>query len=214
MSRGVNSSKGTPLLASAARLWPGTLRQLFGDALPVRAENLRILEGGETIRLGSRKIEVAYTPGHASHHVSYFEDTEGVAFVGDTTGVKIEGHSYAMPATPPPDIDLRIWDTSFAAILERQPKRLFLTHFGFSENPAAHIAQFRERLYHWMETTERILQTARDDAQAMESFMSATRAEVAQHLPADVEQYLQTAGLNLSFLGLARYARKRVQAAS
>jgi glyoxylase-like metal-dependent hydrolase (beta-lactamase superfamily II) len=203
------------LLASAARLWPDTLQQLFGDALPVPAENLRILEGGETIQLGSRKIEVAYTPGHASHHVSYFEDVEGVAFVGDTTGVRIEGHSYMMPATPPPDIDLRIWDSSFAAILERKPKRLFLTHFGFSEDPAGHIAQFRERLHRWMEMTERILQTARDDAQAMESFMAATRAEIAQNLPAeDVEQYIQTAGLNLSFLGLARHVRKRAQAAS
>jgi len=203
------------LLASAARLWPDTLQQLFGDAVPVPPENLRILEGGETIRLGSRKIEVAYTPGHASHHVSYFEDAEGVAFVGDTTGVKIEGHSYAMPATPPPDIDLRIWDTSFATILERNPKRLFLTHFGFSENPAAHIAQFRERLHHWMELTEKILSLAPSNEAAMDSFMTAARAEVAQHLPAeDVEQYIQTAGLNLSFLGLARHARKRAQAAS
>jgi len=206
----------TKLLASAARLWPGgELERLFGEALPVPAENLRILEGGETITLGARKIEVAYTPGHASHHVSYFENLEGVAFVGDTTGIRIEGHSFVMPATPPPDIDLRIWDTSFATILERQPARLFLTHFGFSENPAAHIAQFRERLHHWMEMTEKILQTARDDAQAMDSFMASARAEIAQHLPAeDIDQYVQIAGLNLSFLGLARHARKRAQAAS
>jgi glyoxylase-like metal-dependent hydrolase (beta-lactamase superfamily II) len=203
------------LLASAARLWPDNLQQLFGEAVPVPVSNLRILEGGETIPLGSRKIDVAYTPGHASHHVSYFEDKEGVAFVGDTTGIRIEGHSYVMPATPPPDIDLQIWDSSFKAILERRPKRLFLTHFGFSENPAPHIAQFRERLHRWMETTVRILQTAKSDAEALESFMATMRAEIAQHLPAEeVEQYIRTAGLNLSFLGLARHARKRAQAAS
>ena len=203
------------LLASAARLWPDTLQQLFGEAVPVPAENLRILEGGETIPLGSRKIEVAYTPGHASHHVSYFENIEGVAFVGDTVGIKIEGHSYVMPATPPPDIDLKIWDGSFAAILERKPERLFLTHFGFSDNPAAHIAQFRERLHLWMEMTEKILQSAPSDEAAMESFMAKARAEIGEHLPPqDVEQYAATAGLNLSFLGLARHARKRAQAAS
>lgn len=203
------------LLASAARLWPNDLQQLFGDALPVPKENLRILEGGETIALGSRKIEVAYTPGHASHHVSYFESIDGVAFVGDTTGIRMEGHSFVMPATPPPDIDLEIWDSSFKAILQRKPKRLFLTHFGFSENPPAHIAQFRERLHHWMAITEKILQSATSDAAAMESFISAARMEIAQHLPAEeVEQYIRTAGLNLSFLGLARHARKRAQAAS
>lgn len=203
------------LLASAARLWPDNLDELFGEMLPVAESNLRILEGGETITLGSRKIEVAYTPGHASHHVSYFDNVEGVAFVGDTTGIRIEGHSYVMPATPPPDIDLRLWDSSFATILERKPKRLFLTHFGFSENPAAHIAQFRERLHRWMETTEKILQTAKSDSGAMDSFMAAMRAEIGEHLPAEeVEQYVATAGLNLSFLGLARHARKRARAAS
>lgn len=203
------------LLASAARLWPNDLQRLFGEAVPVPAENLHILEGGETITLGSRKVGVAYTPGHASHHVSYFEDQEGVAFVGDTAGIRIGEYPYVMPATPPPDIDLEIWDSSFAAILERKPKRLFLTHFGFSENPSAHIAQFRDRLHRWMATTEEILQAARSDAEALESFMSTMRAEIAEHLPAgEVEHYVSTAGLNLSFLGLARHARKRAQAAS
>ena len=202
------------LLASAARLWPDNLDELFGEALPVPGSNLRILEGGETIELGSSKIEVAYTPGHAAHHVSYFEDVEGVAFVGDTTGIRIEG-PYVMPATPPPDIDLPLWDSSLARILERQPRRLFLTHFGFSENPAAHIAQFRERLHSWMETTEAILRTAKSDAEAMGCFTATMRAEIGEHLPAEeAEQYVVTAGLNLSFLGLARHARKRAQAAA
>ena len=167
------------------------------------------------LTLGSRKIEVAYTPGHASHHVSYFENMERVAFVGDTAGIRIEGHSYVMPATPPPDIDLEIWDSSFAAVLERKPKRLFLTHFGFSENPSEHITQFRERLHHWMETTENILQTAKNDAEAMESFMTTMLREIREHVGANEgEHYALTAGLNLSFLGLARHARKRAQAAS
>jgi len=202
------------LLASAARLWPDSLQELFGEAVPVPGGNLRILEGGETIALGPRKIDVAYTPGHASHHVSYFDNLDGVAFVGDTTGIRIEEHSYVMPATPPPDIDLEIWDSSFKTILEHKPKRLFLTHFGFLENPAAHVAQFRERLHRWMETTEKILQTAKSDTEAMASFMDTMHAEIAQHLPPEeVEQYIRTAGLNLSFLGLARHARKRAQAA-
>jgi glyoxylase-like metal-dependent hydrolase (beta-lactamase superfamily II) len=202
------------LLASAARLWPNDLERLFGETLPVPAQNLHILEGGETIPLGPRKIEVVYTPGHASHHVSYFDSVESVAFVGDTAGVRIEGHSYVMPATPPPDIDLRTWDSSFAAILERKPARLFLTHFGFSENPPEHIAQFRDRLHRWAEITEKIIRTANSDSAAMESFLSTMRGEISGHLPAEeVEHYVFSAGLNLSFLGLARYLRKRAQAA-
>ncbi len=203
------------LLASAARLWPHELHRLFGEVLPVPAENLRILEGGETLTLGSRKVEVVYTPGHASHHVSYFDKKEGVAFVGDTTGVRIEGNSYVMPATPPPDIDLGIWDASFAAILERKPARLFLTHYGYSDNPSEHILIFRERLHRWAMLTAEILRTAASDSAAMDSFMSATHAEISQHLPVgEADHYAFSAGLNLSFLGLARYLRKRATAAS
>jgi len=203
------------LLASAQRLWPNELQRLFGEMLPVPAENLRILEGGETLTLGSRKLEVVYTPGHASHHVSYFDHAEGVAFIGDTTGVCIEGNSFAMPATPPPDIDLEIWDKSFAAILERQPARLFLTHFGYSDNPPEHIRLFRERLHRWAALAEEILRTAASDSAAMDSFMSATFAEISQHLPAgEADHYAFSAGLNLSFLGLARYLRKHATAAS
>ncbi len=203
------------LLASALRLWPNDLHQLFGETLPVPAENLRILEGGETLTLGSGKLEVVYTPGHASHHVSYLDHSESVAFVGDTTGVRIEGHAYVMPATPPPDIDLEIWENSFTAILERKPARLFLTHFGFSENPAEHVLLFRERLHKWAELAEKSMQSALDESAAMASFMSAARAEIAEYLPAEeVEHYVFNAGLNLSFLGLARYLRKRAAAAS
>jgi len=214
-------SKGAPhmidpskLLASAARLWPNELQVLFGETLPVPAENLRILEGGETLNLGARKLEVVYTPGHASHHVSYFDNVEGIAFVGDTAGVRIEGQAYVMPATPPPDIDLAVWDTSFAAILERKPGRLFLTHFGFSDNPSEHLRLFRERLHRWAALTAETLRIAANDSAAMDSFMSATYAEISQHLPAgEADHYAFSAGLNLSFLGLARYLRKHAAAA-
>lgn len=201
------------LLASAARLWPNDLQRLFGKTLAVPAENLRVLQGGETLRLGGRKVDVVYTPGHASHHVSYLDEAEGVAFVGDTTGIRIENGPYILPATPPPDIDLGIWESSFAAILGRRPQRLFLTHFGYSEEPAAHIAEFRERLHRWAEVAADVLREAPDDAAAQQAFVSRSRAEMEQRLGVEeAEHHAFTAGLDLSFLGLARYWRKRAAA--
>jgi glyoxylase-like metal-dependent hydrolase (beta-lactamase superfamily II) len=202
------------LLASARRLWPDDLDWLFGNTLPVPRENLRILQGGETLTLGTRKLDVVYTPGHALHHVSYFDSAEGTAFVGDTTGIRIQDHSYILPATPPPDIDLGVWDSSFAAILEREPSRLFLTHYGFSDHPKEHIPEFREILHRWAALTATLLESAPDQDAALQSFVAATQAETEQHLgAAEAEHYLFTGSLNLSFLGLARYQRKRQEAA-
>jgi glyoxylase-like metal-dependent hydrolase (beta-lactamase superfamily II) len=210
----------TKLLASATRLWGGELRNLFGETLPVPQENLRVLEGAQTLTLGSRNLDVVYTPGHASHHVSYFDDAAGVAFVGDTAGIRIENGPYILPATPPPDVDLTLWDQSFTAILARRPERLFLTHYGYSDDPASHVEEFRERLHHWVDVAEQALASAAEDptaqdsdareAAAMNTFIKNSRAEMDEKLgPVEAEHHAFTAALNLSFLGLARYIRKR-----
>src|SRR5260370_25606689 len=201
------------LLASAARLWPDTLHQLFGETLPVPRENLRIREGGETLTLGGRRLEVAYTPGHASHHVSYFDAAEGVAFVGDTTGIRIDNGPYILPATPPPDINLEIWENSFATILARGPSRLFLTHFGYAENPAEHIDEFRRGLHGWANLAVEVFHSTFGEAEDKDTFFARAQAAMQELLGAqEAGHHAFTARLDLSFLGLARYLRKRAEA--
>ena len=198
------------LLLSAGRLYGDNLQRLYGEFLPVPAENLRVLQGGEILALGARKVEVVYTPGHASHHVSYLDDVEGVAFVGDTTGVRIQGDGFVLPVTPPPDIDLEIWEKSMEAILERRPARLFLTHFGFSADAAGHMAEHRERLHRWGSLAGEIVRSGKDEAAAASAFVATVRGEVEQNLSSEeAAHYVFNGGLDLSWRGLARYWRKR-----
>jgi glyoxylase-like metal-dependent hydrolase (beta-lactamase superfamily II) len=201
------------LLASAERLWPGELQHLFGETLPVPFGNLRMLKGGETLSLGSRNLDVVHTPGHASHHVSYFDSSDGTAFVGDTTGFHIEGEPFVVPLAPPPDIDLEVWNASLDAIAARHPSRLFLTHFGYSNDPAAHIAEYRKNLRRWAARAAEILRSGPDERSGLEAFVAASSAEIGQHVTgAEAEHYIFNCGLNLSWLGLARYHRKRAEA--
>src|SRR5687768_4201478 len=55
------------LLASAGRLYGDDMDRLWGEVVPVPQDSLRVLRGGETVE----GLRVAYTPGHASHHVCY-----------------------------------------------------------------------------------------------------------------------------------------------
>lgn len=211
----VHLSDPSKLLASAGRLWGDDLKVLFGETLPVPEQNIHILEGGESLSAGTRKLDVIYTPGHASHHVTYFDERDGVAFSGDTAGIRILNGPYIMPATPPPDIDLAVWERSFAAILERRPAKLFVTHFGYAEDPAKHIDNFRERLHLWADITDKAMRSTSDVAVAMQSFLEQTQTEMREYLSeADAEQHAFTAGLPLSFLGLARHISKRSAASS
>jgi glyoxylase-like metal-dependent hydrolase (beta-lactamase superfamily II) len=203
------------LLASAERLWPGELGHLFGETLPVPFGNLRMLKGGETLSLGSRNLDVVYTPGHASHHVSYFDSSDGTAFVGDAAGFHIDGEAYAVPLAPPPDIDLEIWNVSLNAIAERHPSRLFLTHFGYSNDPAAHIAEYRKNLQRWAALAAEVLRSTPDQNAALEKFVFVASVEIKQRLSvAEAAHYIFNCGLNLTWLGLARYHRKRAEASA
>ena len=102
------------LLASATRLYGAAMDQLWGEFLAVPATSLRALGGGETVTLDGRRFAVAYTPGHAVHHVSYLDTSDGTAYVGDTAGIRTSP-GYVLPATPPPDIDLEAWEASLLA---------------------------------------------------------------------------------------------------
>src|SRR5947209_12843207 len=130
------------LLESASRLYGDDMGRLWGEFLAVPQERLRVLRGGERL-LGDR-FEVAYTPGHASHHVSYLHG--GVAFVGDVGGVRITASSLTIPPTPPPDIDIEAWRVSLEVVRAWEPRRLAATHFGVTEDVDAQLEEVDERL--------------------------------------------------------------------
>lgn len=131
------------LLHSASRLYGAEMDRLWGETVPVPAVNVRGLSGGETIAAAGRHLRVAYTPGHASHHVSYFDPVTGTVLAGDIGGIRIGGWPVVLPPTPPPDIDLEAWESSLATILAWDPKAVFVTHFGRFADPARHIGQLR-----------------------------------------------------------------------
>ena len=130
------------LLASAERLYGDDMQRLWGEILPVPERNVVALGGGESIE----GMRVAYTPGHASHHVCYLHEETGTAFVGDVASCRIPGSDHIVAPTPPPDIDVEAWEGSIATVEGWRPERLALTHWGPVEDPAAHLGRARERL--------------------------------------------------------------------
>lgn len=202
------------LIRSAAHLYGDLMDTLWGEIRPVPAENVTAVVDGETIRLGGRVIDVHYTPGHASHHVTYFDRTTGAAFVGDVTGVRLPGTPYVRPATPPPDVDLEAWDKSLQSLAHLDPAALLLTHFGPGLESTTHVAEFRDRLGQWAETVKRGLAEYTSESQQIARLQSLADSELA-HVPLDdaaadvATAYGIVTPLDQSWKGLARYWRKR-----
>jgi glyoxylase-like metal-dependent hydrolase (beta-lactamase superfamily II) len=185
------------LYSSAQRLYGEDMERLWGAMRPVPEENLNVLQGGE--RLLDDRFAVAYTPGHASHHVSYLH--EGTAFVGDVAGVRITPDSITIPPTPPPDIDIGRWHESIATIRAWQPDRLAMTHFGGYENVTEQLDELGARLDDWSELAR---------SGDRDRFISTVQGEILRHgSRQQAAGYQQAAPVEQLYAGYERYWSKQ-----
>lgn len=194
----------TRLLKSAAMLYGDKLEQLWGKVLPVPGERVHALEGDELLKIGDRSIEVAYSPGHASHHVTYFDLEDGSAYTGDVAGMSLKPGDIAVPPTPPPDIDIEQWLGSLDLIEEHGPKALRLAHYGEVDDASAHLEEIRRRLIDWASIAEEYIESEAEGAGT--AFKQKVRDElVREYEPADVDRYLDSDRAAANFEGLKRY---------
>ena len=185
------------LLKSAGRLYGDDMWELWGEVAPVPEERITALSGGETVE----GFRVAYTPGHASHHVSYLHEESGDAYVGDVAGVRIPPYPWVIAPTPPPDIDVEAWMDSLHTIAAWNPQTLALTHFGQVTEVTDHLHRMRTAL---MEQAD----SARLDGE--ERFIARLEQELHDETDrATVEAFEQAAPPDQLYMGLERYWRKK-----
>ena len=189
----------TKLVESAGRVWGDDMWELWGEVAPVPEERLRVLEGGETVE----GFRVAYTPGHASHHVAYLHDDSGDAYVGDVAGVRLPPYEHTIAPTPPPDIDVEAWLDSLHTVASWNPQSLCLTHFG----PVTDVADQLHRVRHALNESA---DSARLDGE--EGFIAKLESSLAAATdPATVEAFEQAAPPDQLYQGLSRYWRKKAE---
>jgi glyoxylase-like metal-dependent hydrolase (beta-lactamase superfamily II) len=200
------------LVASAARLYGDAMDRLWGEVAPVPAASMTILAGKERIAAGGRTFDVEYTPGHASHHVSFFDRDSGVALVGDTAGVKLTPDGFVLPPTPPPDVDLEAWHDGLRRIEQWRPGTLFLTHFGPSAF-AGHLPALRDHIEFVGALSKVSLAREGTDEDREAWFADEVRRELSRRMNnADTRAYELAGRFDLNWRGLARYWRKKAQA--
>ncbi|MEM0129728.1 MAG: MBL fold metallo-hydrolase, partial [Thermoplasmata archaeon] len=92
--------------ASARRAWGPIYDEALGGLTPIPSDRLIPLRGGERFPLSGGVLEVVATPGHARHHLSFFDTRSRAMLTGDSAGVRVAGSPQARPAVPPPDLDV------------------------------------------------------------------------------------------------------------
>lgn len=185
------------LLASAERLYGDRMETLWGEIVPVPEGNVKPLAGGEDVL----DMRVAYTPGHASHHVCYLHEGTGTAFVGDVAAVRIPPSELIVPPTPPPDIDVERWIESIEIVESWRPERLALTHFGAVDDPTRHLEHVRERLHEEAQLAKEL---------SAEDYEERHRVRVTESAdPENAAELIHCVPPEFQWRGLNRYWEKR-----
>jgi glyoxylase-like metal-dependent hydrolase (beta-lactamase superfamily II) len=171
---------------SARRLYGETFDGLWGELAPVPEENVHIADGR------AAGLEVFAAPGHASHHVCYFDGS--TLYAGDAAGVRIQPSRSVLPPTPPPDVDVEAWYRTLEEVERRAPERLALIHFGLADDVGRHLAELRERLDTWAKRVE--------EGVTEQEFVAAAKSDLP---PDEADGYDRAMPFWQSYQGLRRY---------
>ena len=202
------------LLKSATMIYGDRMQELWGEVKPVPADRITPLQGGEKLRFGNRTVAAAYTPGHAWHHLAWYDERSGIAFTGDVIGEHVPPSEAPIPVTPPPDIDVELMIDSGERVLEWKPTRLFPTHFGPIHDPPRFVREHAARLVLWSHRVRDSLAESGSDEDRARRVAGLCRADLEGAMPPELHSRIPEEALFGNWFGLARYWRKREGAAA
>lgn len=102
---------------------------LFGNAEPIPERNIRPVQN-YTLEIGDgKKLRIFDTPGHASHHICIYEESNKFLFCGEALGVYYPRFGLLLPAVTP-GFDLKASLESIYKIREMDISCLLFSHFG------------------------------------------------------------------------------------
>lgn len=146
--------RGAPHMVNPERLWSqalealGRVARVYGEVEPVPKERIIPATDGMVIDLGRGiRLRVLETLGHASHHVSYYEEG-GTLFPGDTAGIYLKDLDVTIPTTPPP-LHLDKILESIDRLVAMKPERLYYTHFGPAGEAVKRLKSYATQLKLW-----------------------------------------------------------------
>lgn len=149
--------RGARHLEDPTKLWEssrsvlGPLAEFYGRPLPVPAANIRVPGDGDFIVVGDSFLRVVYTPGHASHHMSFYLEREGLLFAGDSAGISVSDgvDVIEIPTTPPP-FKPDDYIASLHRMIELSPRRIALPHYGFKEDGVEYLRWHLDDIARWI----------------------------------------------------------------
>jgi glyoxylase-like metal-dependent hydrolase (beta-lactamase superfamily II) len=199
------------LIESARRAWGPMADELWGPVAAIPPARAVALRGGERFDVAGGQLEVIATPGHAKHHLSFYDSGARGLFTGDSAGVRLAGSWRPRPAVPPPDLDLELLFGSLDRMGELRPERLLYSHFGARPDAAEELGRYRAAVSGWRDAAlaaARIRPDVEAIAMALREYEHAA-ARAADAPSPDERRGELISSYQLAAQGLLRYFQQR-----
>jgi len=201
------------LVRSATRIFgEDRMEELWGEVRPVPEERLVTLKGeGEDLEAADGVLSSHYTPGHAYHHLAFYEAGSETLLAGDVAGIRLPGQSFVLPPTPAPEVDVEAWKGSIETIRKISPKCVCPTHFGSYEDVERHLSELEQRLQTSLLFVEERMDAGRSQEDIAEEYGAMSDAELLREGAGEEElrRYQITGDYGAHVSGLVRYVSRQ-----
>lgn len=161
-------ARGAPHLANPEKLWQqskevlGSIAEMYGKPEPVPEDRIIAATDGMMLDVGNDvKLKVLETLGHASHHLSYYEQLSEGIFPGDAAGIYLNEINVTVPTTPAP-FRLDIALASLGRLISLEPNVLYYSHFGKADGAVEKLHAYENQLKLWAKIARQGIQNGED----------------------------------------------------
>lgn len=158
----------------------------YGALVPVPESRVQVMNDGDSLEVGQRRLEFMDTPGHARHHFTVWDEATRGWFSGDTFGISYrsldtEKGPFIFPTTTPIQFDPEALVDSIDRMMEREPEYMYLTHFGRVGDLERLAADMRKSVRWFAELGEEMERAEYRTAAIEEAMMEGLCARAREH---------------------------------
>jgi glyoxylase-like metal-dependent hydrolase (beta-lactamase superfamily II) len=203
----------TRLVKSATRIYGDEMERRWGVIEPVPEEQVSAMHDGDVLEVGGVRIRTVETPGHARHHHAFaVELPDGkVAFTGDAAASYVfDAPGFVSLPTPPPEFELGAWLATVRRLEDERFDRIYPTHFGPVDDPAAHLGRVRAALRAHADYVRNLMDEGLADAAMRERYTAwfLDQARSAGVPEGKIPFYVTDTVADMNLTGITRYWTK------
>ena len=209
---------GLKHLPNPERLWNAVsdvyteewLKKNWGEIKPTPLKNIKSLNHGSDIKLESnRNLKALYSPGHAKHHYTFYDEFSGTLFMGDTLGLIYPHGDFVQPNLPPPDFDKEILFQTLDSLEKLDINQLAIAHFGIHKNSRELIKEAKESIENWLSFINNIDNLSNEDASNMLLNWLSNNYESLGIDSKTIENYIGNGNFVMQVKGIRNYLSKK-----